>query len=96
MPESASLRLFLVFPLFLLKVQSDGLLPPIALEGAPVAERFVPRYHSIGSEWHGDETGARRGELLKLKTTDIVEKDESFYVILRRMPDDPSNNLAFP
>lgn len=42
------------------------------------------------------ETGSRRGELLKLKTTDVVEKDEKFYVILRRMPDDPSETRAIP
>lgn len=42
------------------------------------------------------ETGARRGELLKLKTTDVVEKDEGFYVVLRRMPDDPSEIRAIP
>ncbi|WP_433694613.1 tyrosine-type recombinase/integrase [Herbaspirillum seropedicae] len=42
------------------------------------------------------EAGPRRGELLKLKTTDIVEKNDKFYVTLRRMPDDPSETRAIP
>ncbi|MCU6502423.1 site-specific integrase [Rugamonas sp. A1-17] len=42
------------------------------------------------------EAGPRRGELLKLKTTDLVEDGEKFYVTLRRMPDDPSETRAIP
>jgi integrase len=42
------------------------------------------------------EAGPRRGELLKLKTTDIVEDSEKFYLSLRRMPDDPSETRAIP
>lgn len=42
------------------------------------------------------EAGPRRGELLKLKTTDICERDEKFYITLRRVPDDPSETRAIP
>lgn len=42
------------------------------------------------------EAGPRRGELLKLKTTDICERDDKFYVTLRRVPDDPSETRAIP
>lgn len=42
------------------------------------------------------EAGPRRGELLKLKTTDVIEDDEKFYITLRRTPDDPSETRAIP
>lgn len=40
------------------------------------------------------ETGMRRGELLKLKTTDIHDIDGKFYCVIRRVPDDPTDNRA--
>jgi len=42
------------------------------------------------------EAGPRRGELLKLKTTDLVEEAEKFYITLRRTPDDPTESRAIP
>lgn len=42
------------------------------------------------------EAGPRRGELLKLKTTDICERNDKFYITLRRVPDDPSETRAIP
>lgn len=42
------------------------------------------------------EAGPRRGELLKLKTTDIVEDEGKYYVTLRRVPDDPTETRAIP
>jgi hypothetical protein len=42
------------------------------------------------------EAGPRRGELLKLKTTDICERDDKFYIILRRVPEDLSETRAIP
>ncbi|MEB0139483.1 MULTISPECIES: site-specific integrase [unclassified Undibacterium] len=40
------------------------------------------------------ETGMRRGELLKLKTTDLHEIDGKFYLVIRREPDDPTDSRA--
>lgn len=40
------------------------------------------------------ETGLRRGELLKLKTTDIHEVDNKYYLVVKRHPDDPTDLRA--
>ncbi len=42
------------------------------------------------------ESGPRRGELLKLKTTDLYEDGDKHYVVFRRLPDDPSESRANP
>jgi integrase len=42
------------------------------------------------------EAGPRRGELLKVKTTDIYEEGDKYYVAFRRLPDDPSEIRAIP
>jgi len=40
------------------------------------------------------ETGLRRGELLKLKTTDINEENDQFYLTIKRRPDDPTDSRS--
>lgn len=40
------------------------------------------------------ETGLRRGELLKLKTIDLHEVGDQYYLVIQRRPDDPTDIRA--